>query len=207
MANLTAHPSTSWSQQHWSSLLIRLPLNRFRYKAPPMALFCNCRRSLLAAALLFYAAQASSQQNWRAEAGIVLGWVPGGGLRWGIECAAHPLHSATANPKPGLGGALFWSRLHYGRASTHRSVQLFASLPMERHTARIGVGSLSHRWGYSGVNRCRVPALMLDYRYKLAKETPFYAGSNLLLYQRQNYRFYDKPVWSLNALALMHSNL
>lgn len=158
-------------------------------------------RWLFTTTMLFHAALSSAQQSWRAEAGIVLGWVPGGGLRWGIECAAHPQHSVTANPKPGLGGTIFWSRLHYGRASTHRSVQLFASLPMERHTARIGVGSLSHRWGYSGVNRCRVPALMLDYRYRLAEETPFAAGSNILFYPRRNYRFYDQPVWSLNGIA------
>lgn len=144
---------------------------------------------LFTASMLFHAGISSAQQSCRGEAGIVLGWVPGGGLRWGLECAAHPLHSVTANPKPGLGGTIFWSRLHYGRPSTHRSVQLFASLPMERHTARIGVGSLSHRWGYSGINRCRVPALMLDYRYKPAQKTSFYAGSNLLLYPRQHYRF------------------
>lgn len=48
---------------------------------------------------------------------------------------------------------------------------------------------------------------MLDYRYNPAQKTSFYAGSNLLLYPRQHYRFYDKPVWSLNSLALLHSNL
>ena len=172
-----------------------------------MALLCINARWLLAAAILFNSALTHAQQSWRAEAGVILGWVPGGGLRWGIECAAHPHRNASATPGPGAGATIFWSRLKYGRKSTHRSVHLFASLPMERHTARIGVGSLSHRWGYSGVNRCRVTALMLDYRYKLVDEKPFSAGSNVILYPRQNYRFYDKPLWSMNTLALMHRKL
>jgi len=148
-----------------------------------------------------------AQESWRTEAGIVLGWVPGGGLRWGIECAVHPLHNATLNPKPGLGATIYWSRLRYGQASTHRSLQFFASLPLERHTARVGVGSLSHLWGYGGVNRCRVPAFMLDYRYRLAESAPFSAGSNILLYPRKNYRFYNKPVWSLNTFAHLQYKL
>jgi hypothetical protein len=143
-----------------------------------------------------------SQTPFRVQAGIVLGYVPGGGLRWGIECALHPAQKENPKPTPGLGATVFWSRLHYGKPGTHRSTQLFASLPVDRHSARIGIGTLSHRWGYSGVNRCRVPALMLDYRYRLSENSPFHAGSNLLLYPRRNYRYYDQPVWSLQGVGL-----
>jgi hypothetical protein len=164
----------------------------------PVHTFLFC----LAAILSLVPTDIHSQQAIRANAGIVLGYIPGGGLRWGIECAVYPAQKENSNHKPGLGATVFWSRLHYGRPATHRSTQLFASLPLDRHSARIGIGTLSHRWGYSGVNRCRVPALMLDYRYRLSENSPFHAGSNLLLYPRRNYRYYDKPVWGLQGVGL-----
>jgi hypothetical protein len=148
-----------------------------------------------------------SQQAMHANAGIVLGYIPGGGLRWGIECAVYPAQKEKSRPAPGLGATVFWSRLHYGRPATHRSTQVFASLPIDRHSIRIGIGTLSHRWGYSGVNRCRVPSLMLDYRYHLSENSPFHAGSNLLLYPRRQYRYYDQPVWSLQGVGLGEGTL
>jgi len=134
--------------------------------------------------------------------GISLGWTLSGGLRMGIDMQVNVNRTEVENFSRAhvFGYTLNRHRLNYYRkTTTNRGSVFYYGRQAGLVQWRAGLGSLSHSWGYGGVNRCRVPAFYTAVQYQIPAIPALQAGSDLLLYPRSNYRYFDKPVWSAYA--------